>query len=640
MSYLKLFFIAFLLMICSLINCEESKSVVAITFNNWIFGTGVFIWLAYFIRMSFYRGPLYHYQYSFFNLPPELFDSCKQAIYFSFAPFFYTFFNFLLSKLPFFDMYSNGSFLPSRKIYGIDLSAIEGIYFVMNPQKNGFVKLLATNILAEFLPSYVRILGSFLYAGADLFLNFLCICGTETRQMIIGKISNIGNHSLNALIRFSLKFFIFPHTLQYDYLYNSKLMAFIYTYKILLSISYPILLCHRYLISEIKEGFAAGEGMRSIFEEIPPAFQILYLPPLPSDYALPSISELAALPSSPCLPTDERIQHMADRMQARAESIKGDLESIFAYSMTTVSVPSSGVSSASSPSLNLYGGTRGGVYFALFTEKVIMPELIAYFRSLQEKPHINEDSLERFLRVIGKLRFYIAVKTASTDPQDFGFLMHDYNSKEAPLIFDPMHAFPNWYNYYTKSILGDEFAYPFEEPPVQFVQRPFFFINSYCWHVVQNSGEITRRFLAAYKDFHLVDGPSSAIVRDEPEVHFIVHPLDLAFIPNFTVFHAPFSPSHFKELLPLLLAAIQNPTLENVARVHYYINVRSFYRRGQAAITLWLLTALFALDGKKLVLDAEMTKTGVNLDMFALLHLKFEDYLAFLTQHASLVPLI
>ncbi len=102
-----------------------------------------------------------------------------------------------------------------------------------------------------------------------------------------------------------------------------------------------------------------------------------------------------------------------------------------------------------------------------------------------------------------------------------------------------MHAFPNWYKYYTKSILGDEFAYPFEEPPVQFVQRPFFFINSYCWHVVQNNGEITRRFLAAYKDFHLVEGPSSAVVSDEPEVHFIAHPLDLAFIPNFTVFHAP-----------------------------------------------------------------------------------------------------
>jgi hypothetical protein len=65
---------------------------------------------------------------------------------------------------------------------------------------------------------------------------------------------------------------------------------------------------------------------------------------------------------------------------------------------------------------------------------------------------------------------------------------------------------------------------------------------------------------------------------------------------------------------------MKNPTLQNVAHVHYFINTRFFYRRGQAAITFWILDALFALVDKKLVLDSEMAQTGVNLDMLALMH--------------------
>jgi hypothetical protein len=400
------------------------------------------------------------------------------------------------------------------------------------------------------------------------------------------------------------------------------------------------------------ENNPTDENIQSDSNPVPQITQALQIQPvskLPSDFVLPSISELTGLPKESSSAKDP-IQIMANNMQALYENSQNFLKDILNATTvphskprdatTALAVPPPDASATPVKVTKGYGGAKGDFYFQSFSDSIIIPQLTEYICGLNAGTFLlDESSLEVFLKFIGKMRFFIAYETGSDDPLDFGAPIGDMDSTLKLRIFDPMHLFTNWYKYFTEEVLGEKFAYPHDKHVLTFIQEPGAFTSPYCQYVVSHYSEIKRLLFEKYKKHRYTLDATNAIVTGVPELHMIVHPLIPAYVPNFTVNHAAYSPTYYKELLPIFLEAVKNPTLENTARVHYFINVRSFYRRGQAAITLWLLKALLASGGKKLRLDDEIVKTGVNLDMFALIHLSFEDYLEFLQNHASLVDL-
>jgi len=214
------------------------------------------------------------------------------------------------------------------------------------------------------------------------------------------------------------------------------------------------------------------------------------------------------------------------------------------------------------------------------------------------------------MRFLGKLRHYIAVKTGTKDVQKFGSFVADIsdNPDARGLTNDLMYGFFNWYKYYTKDVLGNEFAYPFDELPSHILQQKSIFPPppEYFQKIAKNSDEVVRLFREKYEDYIILESPQNLAVMGAPYGHFILHPTVPVWFPCFMVYHAQYSPKYFDQLVPLLHQACADPTLGNVSRLCYFINVRSFYLRGQAAITLWILDALFALRGKKLQLDTNM----------------------------------
>jgi hypothetical protein len=372
----------------------------------------------------------------------------------------------------------------------------------------------------------------------------------------------------------------------------------------------------------------------------------LSVTPMPPDFVPPSISELTGLRQMKML-CEDPIQKLANIMEKNYNIVKDMLEGILITPTTkptpanppsdsqaataTPATPSTGtqdgLASSKDPPLNyqyavavsfekagLYGDSKGISYFQLFSDVIVLPALCWYFKHIHPE-NFDRNSLQILLRFLGNLRFLIAFKTGSIDYQNFGYLMGDFHPPSfGPLLIqDPIHGFKNWYKYFTEEVLGKKFAYLLDKPVSAFIQEPGAFTSPYCQYVKSHYSEIKRLLFEKYKKHRYTLDATNARVFGDPELHMIVHPLIPAYVPNFTVCHAAYSPTYYKELLPIFLEAVKNPTLENTARVYYFINVRSFYLRGQAAITLWLLKALLASGGKKLLLDDEIVKTGVNL---------------------------
>jgi hypothetical protein len=400
------------------------------------------------------------------------------------------------------------------------------------------------------------------------------------------------------------------------------------------------LLCKCILIACIESEYDIYDNLNAPTANLP-SFKISSAKPLPKDYVLPDIANLA-----PESHRDDRVQFMAQRMQERADSFKGELEAIIAP-VSSVAIPPTQASSSStstnnsSASSEIYGGPKGDAYFAKFSWHVIRPELINYFLEIRDAP-INVQSFECFLRFLGKLQHYIAVKTNSQNSKDFGFFVPDLpvDPQAKNFLVDPIHFSPKWYKYFTREVLGDEFAYPFNFPPKEFDTNISLCFNPYCIRVTCRADEIKQRFRKKYENFSLVAGPSTVVACNVQGSQSITHyAAGFAFLPNFAIFHIPYSSSHLEALLSLFLKACLEPTLKNVSEVHYFIIIRSFYVRGQGAISLWIINALCATIGKILVIDDELRKTCVNLDQFALMHLSFTDYLAFIEKHVKLVDL-
>ena len=98
--------------------------------------------------------------------------------------------------------------------------------------------------------------------------------------------------------------------------------------------------------------------------------------------------------------------------------------------------------------------------------------------------------------------------------------------------------------------------------------------DTYCQRVAQSAEEMKQRFTRKYKNAnHMVlDGPHCVVAAADMSAHAITHYCLPAYVPNFVVTHIPYSNQHLLELSPLLAKACQEPTLENVGRLHHYMN--------------------------------------------------------------------
>jgi hypothetical protein len=324
-----------------------------------------------------------------------------------------------------------------------------------------------------------------------------------------------------------------------------------------------------------------------------------------------------------------------------ADTIHALEESLYASSPSPASVPpASAAINSAVPDVPLrhYGNKNANLRFSVFEDNIMVPALVIYFEAIKDQ-QFNTDDVEKLLRFLGAIRKKLAIESNSENAHDFGNFIEDVLLLPGfpRLVFDQVHMFLRWYKYATLVLLGKEFEYPFDILPEDILDDPKYYNSEYFARVQNGAETMCNNFIMSSSHCLYSEDELYHVLRGKPPVQQILLSRKPSYFPLINVLHGEYRRDDLTELGRLLHVACTNPSVENIVYLYYFIVIRSFFHRGQASISLWLMKALFKMDGKKLILSRKLGRLGVNLDQYALLTFTKEAFLGLFKSQTKLV---